>query len=56
MTTRDPFGKQRARLLEEGATLPWAAIWQRLAATRAALIGATLGGLRGAGGLATAAR
>ena len=43
MTTRDPFGEQRARLLEEGATLPWAAIWQRLAATRAALIGATLG-------------
>ena len=34
MTTRDPFGEQRARLLEEGATLPWAAIWQRLAATR----------------------
>ena len=43
MTTRDPFGEQRARLLEEGATLPWAAIWQRLAATRAALIGATIG-------------
>ena len=43
MTTRDPFGEQRARLLEEGVTLPWAAIWQRLAATRAALIGATLG-------------
>ena len=38
-----PVGEQRARLLEEGATLPWAAIWQRLAATRAALLGATLG-------------
>ncbi len=43
MTTRDAFGEQRARLLEQGATLPWAAIWQRLAARRAALIGATLG-------------
>ena len=42
MAARDPFGEQRARLLAEGAALPWAAIWQRLAATRGALVGATL--------------
>lgn len=38
----DPIAAQRARLLEDAAALPWPAIWQRLAAARAALIGATL--------------
>ena len=38
----DPIAEQRARLLEDAAALPWPAIWQRLAAARAALIGATL--------------
>ncbi len=43
MTTRDPFGAQRALLLEEAASLPWPIIWQRLAAARAELVGAALG-------------
>ena len=42
MAARDPFGEQRAQLLEGAARLPWAAIWQRLAAGRAALIETTL--------------
>ncbi len=39
---QDQIAAQRARLLEDAAALPWPAIWQRLAAARAALIGATL--------------
>ena len=42
MTTADPRDAVRAQLLEEAAALSWPQIWQRLAAARAELIGATL--------------
>ena len=43
MTTDDIVARQRAQLLEEAASLSWAAIWQRLAAARAELVGASFG-------------
>lgn len=41
-TTADPREAVRAQLLEDAAALSWPQIWQRLAAARAELIGATL--------------
>ena len=42
MTTADPRDAVRAQLLEDAAARAWPQIWQRLAAARAELIGATL--------------